>query len=166
MRHTRTLLALLMVILGAVGCGPKGPNKDPVYAPNAAEGAVLEGTVYAKKGVPLTGGTLTIVSATDPTKKVTAMFGRDGKYRTAGVPVGDVLFSVDTEAIRGQDFSQLPGTEKLTAAQKEGMPQVPPEALAKMPKYVSIDKKFADPKTSGLKFKVAAGTNTHDIELK
>jgi hypothetical protein len=107
---------------------------------------------------------VTFISATDGTKKSSGQLTREGTYEVTSAPEGDCVVTVDTEMVRGQDMSNLPGSKILK--DKVSGPAPPSEALNKMPKYVPIDRKYADPKKTDLKANLTKGENSKSFELQ
>jgi hypothetical protein len=149
-------LGLLVGLGFIVSCS----KTDPVYHPGGGSGEVTLTGKVTYKGEALPGGVLTMCSASDPTKTVPASLRRDGTYQFESAIEGEVLFTLETESIKGQDVSQIFGKG---AKGKEG-PQH--DGMNLMPKYVSIDKKYNSMKTSGMKATLTKGANTKDFELK
>ena len=97
----------------------------------------VSGTVTFN-GDPVTGGILVfhITTAKNENVSATTLIKGDGTYAVSEVTAGAAKVSVDNPA----------------APRKAG--------------DVAIPKKFADPKTSGLKYDIGTGTQTIDIDLK
>src|SRR5262245_4477944 len=72
---------------------------------------------------------------------------KDGKYSVGGVPVGEVVVTVQSVATK-------------TAAPAKGTKAAPPAPT------VTVPAKYADPKKSGLTFTVKQGENTYDPPLE
>jgi hypothetical protein len=124
----------------------------------AAPAQEKTGTVFGKvtyKGQPLTGGTVSFVTAKD--KILTGLIHADGTYVVKAIPVGEVRLAVSTEPVK-----PAPKPPIRTTPPKDA--QKPPKGND-APKYVKIPPKYADPKTSDLKLVVKPGKQVHDIQL-
>lgn len=132
--------AVLIAFAGITGCGggPGGDNK-PV---------TISGKVTVAGKGPLAGGTIQFVDSSAPDKKLTAPIGADGRYQVLNAQLGDYKVTVDNTAIKA--------SKPPSGGEVPGMP---------MPKYMPIDRKYAQPKTSGLSTKVSGNAHTYDIEL-
>jgi hypothetical protein len=135
---------------------------DPVYHPGGGSGEVTLTGKVTFKGEVLPGGVLTMHAAEDPKKTVPASLRRDGTYQFESALEGDVVFTLETESIKGQDVSQIFGK----GAKGKDSPGPQHDGMNLMPKYVPIDKKFNNLKTSGMKATLIKGANTKDFELK
>jgi hypothetical protein len=171
MRLTRlaslTTLAVLLFV-PVIGCGP---GKSDVT-----------GTVTLD-GKNLSDGTIVFT----PAKGVAVSAEiKDGKYTALKVPHGEATVAVSNDAIR----ALVEQTKKFSSAPRGGtggpVPagvSMPPEAKAALEKqlreqaeiaqrnkalianYRPIPDKYKDPKSSGLKATVGAGTTTFDFPL-
>lgn len=149
------LLACALLV-NASGCGPdykaRGAVKGHV---TTGKKSLTTGTVmfYAKSGV-------TASAHIDP----------DGNYVMNDAPLGECVVTVTV--------TPLPRDPSVRARLKGGGPKVPemknpedkggpglPSAPVVPKEVVSIDEKYSNPETSGLKFTVAKGEQTYDIEL-
>jgi hypothetical protein len=146
-------LALLACALGIVSssCSRKGSTPS---------GPIISGKVTLK-GAPVTGGSMTFLPQKGSPTLITIM--PDGTYKASGVPTGEILVGIETESIRGK----APKDGKLT---DPGVISKPPSGVpgtAPMAVYVPIDKKYADPKTSGLTVTISEQPEqTKDFDLK
>src|SRR5690606_3119381 len=87
--RNRFLPAMLLALL--LGCG----GGDAVESSRtAARGSVLF------DGEPLPGGSITLVAADDPQRRVTAMIQSDGSCQIAAAPRGEVRVAVETESLK------------------------------------------------------------------
>ena len=100
----------------------------------------IEGKVNFK-GQPLPGGTVSFHP--EKGKPFVAQLQEDGTYSVKDVPVGAMKVAVETESVKKGDKPPKDGK-----------------------KYVPIPRKYADPNTSGLTYKVVEGNQTLDIELQ
>jgi hypothetical protein len=157
--------ALLFLFPAVVGCGP-GQGK--------VSGKVLLGSE------PLPGGTVTFRPADPAQNQISAAIDESGNYE-AVLPAGETQVSVDNRALMPRDTgphgipANLPAgaRAKIEAAIKENRPaasgSTPTETLAQRNrppgKYKPIPAKYYDISTSGLKFTVERGNQTHNIEL-
>jgi hypothetical protein len=145
------LLPLLLVL--ALGCEAKNPN-----APARVSGEVTY------NGKPLPGGTITFY--TDGAGTYPVAIGKDGTYEATGLPAGDLAVSVATESAKGHtagsSYSDRHGHKMELSPAPPGFQQQQ-EAQSE---YVSIPKKYANPKTSGLSTTLEPGRNTKSFELK
>ena len=151
------LLGLLVGLAVIISC----KQADPVYHPGGGGGDVSLTGKVTLKGEPLPGGVLTMHAADDPKKTVPATLKRDGTYQFASALEGDVVFTLETESIKGQDVSQI-----FSKAKGKDSPGPQHDGMNLMPKYVPVDKKYNSVKTSGLKATLTKGANTKDFELK
>jgi hypothetical protein len=162
----RTLLTLLLVSTTAlvfVGC----KKSDSL-------GSSISGTV-TYKGQPVTGGTMLFHASNNV---FPASLKGDGTYTIANLAPGDYVVTVDTRALKnkGDPESMMKSmTQKMGKGDGavEKLPDSVAKSLAKMKEmkqdnsvqFVQIPEKYADPKTSGLKVSVQAGSNTKEIPL-
>jgi hypothetical protein len=158
-RPVRFVALLLLPVVA--GCGP-------------GEGKVTGKVLY--DGKPLPGGRVTFMpdGAANP---VTINLDEQGNYE-AVLPTGEVKVSVDNRALEPRPALPtgippgIPGgaAAKLAEARRAN-PQhatgtVDPGMHGRIPgKYVAIPKKYYDFTTSGIKFTVNRGDQTHNIEL-
>ncbi len=152
------LLGLLVGLAVIVSC----KQADPVYHPGGGSGEVTLTGKVMYKGEPLPGGVLTMHAADDPKKTVPAALKRDGTYQFTSALEGDVVFTLETESIKGQDVSQIFGK----GAKGKDSPGPQHDGMNLMPKYVPIDRKYNSMKMSGMKATLIKGANTKDFELK
>jgi hypothetical protein len=135
-------LGLLSVM---AGCGK----------PRSAEHADVSGKVLFQ-GKPLPGGEVSFVAVNGGFAS-TGTIDENGNYQIKA-PVGEVTIGVMNRmlASRGVKASRL-----LRKTQEEGAKQ----RQALKGQYVKIPSQYEDPATSGLKYTVKRGPQTHDIEL-
>jgi hypothetical protein len=93
------------------------------------------------EGKPLPGGTVSFHP--EKGKPFVAQLQDDGTYSVKDVPVGEMKVTIETESLKN--------------------PAKPPKGGKK---YIPIPRKYGDPKTSDLTYKVVEGAQTLDIELK
>ncbi len=154
---------VFLSLLGLAGCGP-------------SEGKVSGHVKYG--GAPLPGG-IVLFQPTGPQNSVSVVLDEQGNYE-AVLPGGEVKVSVDNRPLQphepmlrggppnllGRVAARIPAEnrENPPAPQAAGSPN--PRGVQKIPgKYVEIPKRYYDISTSGLKFTVERGNQTHDIEL-
>ena len=152
--HVPFVLPLALLLLA--GCGGD---------PNKATG--LAGKVTYNDN-PVTGGTITF--APKEGGAFTRPIGADGTYTSPDMPPGTYTVTVETESLN-------PDKPKPPAYGPPGGAPQAPTAGGTMPtaaagasagKYMKIDPKYADPKTSGLSVTVkgGGGAQTQDFPLK
>jgi hypothetical protein len=143
----RAWWCLLGCLVLAAGCSPK----------RSAEHTDVSGRVLFG-GKPLPGGRVTFVTV----EEAFASVGRiddQGNYKIQA-PVGEVMISVDNRMLRQNPVGNLAGPRKGA-----GRPDQPdPDPVTGT--YEEIPDKYYVPDTSGLKYTVKPGPQTHDIELK
>jgi hypothetical protein len=88
-------------------------------------------------------GTISFLSQVGKKKSVQGPI-KDGKYTVSNVPVGDAIITIQGPP------AKVPFGTKVTPTKAK--PAIPP--------------KYADPKTSGLKYTVVAGEQEHPITLE
>jgi hypothetical protein len=133
-------LALLVLGLFVVGCGPSG-----VRYPET--GATLEGTLtYNNDKV----GAALVIAQND-SGSATAFVDDDGHYKIENVPLGEVNLGVDTEAGKGRAMGNL-------MAQSQGKAKG-------APKMIDVPVKYRDPTTSGIKTSIKKGENKYNIDI-
>jgi len=133
------LLVLLTPALVLFGCGSK------------------TGTISGKvtyQGKPLGGGSVNFLSeGPNPTMK-TGGIQKDGSYSVSGVPVGPAKITVQgihaRKLLIPAQLQKEQGKTEVTTDQPEVY--VPPQ--------------YSNTETSGLRYEVRPGSQTHDIELK
>jgi hypothetical protein len=133
--------------------------------------ATVSGTVSID-GTPLYLGTVTFHS-TDNQRIGSAQIEEGGKYKTEEAPIGDVIITVT-----------VPDKASLRMGRMMGKPAAPKDLEMKAPadtpmgkaaakqsreidpdKIVLIPERYGEKEKSGLKFTVAKGENTKNIEL-
>jgi hypothetical protein len=138
----------LLALLGLSGC----------------EGTATVSGKVLYKGVPLKGGNVTFAS-TEGRRSVATSINEDGTYTIQKVPAGAVTICVETESLNpalkrtARKYSPPPG-QKAPGGFGSGNT----EDTAK--RFVPIPPQYAEPESSDLKYTVASGTQTKDIELK
>jgi hypothetical protein len=146
---TRLLLAFsALALLVVAGCGPVG-GRNPGPAPS---GANVSGKVTYRNAT-LGGGTVNMVSESDPTKTAQGAIDVNGNYTVKDAPVGRVIVTVETLSARQFDPAHTKGSAPAGAA----IPTM---------KYVPIPTAYNSPTKSGLRYTVTAGDQTHNIALK
>jgi hypothetical protein len=156
--RTVAFLGLVVGLVLIVSCKPN----DPVYHPGGGSGEVSLSGKITYKGEPLPGGVLTMHAKDDPKKTVPASLTRQGTYQFTSALEGDVVFTLETESIKGQDVGQI----FSKGAKGKDNPGPQHDGMNLMPKYVKIDKKYENIKTSGMAATLTKGANTKDFELK
>jgi hypothetical protein len=171
----RTLPVLFLFGLVAVaGCG--GDKR-----------AVVSGQVKVAGKGPLTGGTITFVSATNPQRLSSGTIKTDGTYWIGDAPLGDCKVLVDNSAYDPSVKSNEPVVPNLGGPPGKGGPPAkasgPPDTKDKAvapkgvdapggeksggtPKFMKFEKTFSDIGTTPLKATVVDGANTFDFEVK
>lgn len=150
-RPTAHLLSLLIVFcLLICGAGCKKVRREAVHVD-------VSGTVL-HNGKPLLGGEVTFV-AVDGGFSAVGRIDPQGHY-TIKAPVGDVKIAVNNSMLVNRPGGG-PGVKMKGAGRPE---QGNPDPIKGT--YKAIDRKFTDPETSGLKYTVTDGSQTHDIEMK
>lgn len=157
---SRVLVAPLLLsgLLVLAGCGPDYKAR-----------AVVKGKVTRGK-TPLTTGTVMFYGANGITSS--ASIGENGEYAMNDAPIGEVTITVTVNLPPGSG----PGPKGEMDRWKKvagGMESKDPEGnnpgiaiMSKVPKnVVRVDDKYSKPDTSGLKFKVEKGEQTHNIDL-
>jgi hypothetical protein len=176
-RLTRTLKrrslllrwAFFPLFLGAIGCGP-------------GQGTVSG--VVKLNGEPLPGGQVFFRPVDSRYPPAVATIDEHGNYKVT-LPVGEALISVDnrgllaegnqgpvpTAAKSDRPFGGLPPgaavgpPPEVLKKQLEGKDVPPPKQQEKVGTYVEIPKTYYNTDTSGLRYTVTSGSQTHDIEL-
>jgi hypothetical protein len=170
------LHGLLIVLLFAVGCSPKGPA-------NVAE---VSGKVTFN-GAPVTGGTIQLIPSGGGAPQILAI-QPDGTFRVGSIPLGDYKVTVETESAKGAlermfpnpgqgpteaELAQMPPhlrpqmpPQPPAGAQKADYSKMPPEMKGKIPMYVEIPTKYADPSTSGLTWEIKNSSEKKDFNLQ
>jgi hypothetical protein len=142
-RLTCCCLSFGLLIL-MVGC-----DKNP----RSVDHADVSGTVLFQ-GKPLPGGRVSFVAKGG--FAASEIIDENGKYQIKA-PVGDVEIGVDNQMLQQQ-------RGKPTSTPRLKQPGAEPSKPLKG-RWVNISPSYADPHTSGLKFTVKPGTQTHDVEL-
>jgi hypothetical protein len=137
----RLSLGLLTVL---VGCGTN---------PHSVEHADVSGRVTLK-GTALPGGQVTFITVKGGFAS-NGTIDENGNYQTKA-PVGDVEISVTNRMLQSGGGAKTQSHPKR-AAPSEG--QIPKG------RWVPIPSAYEDPHTSGLRYTVKPGPQTHDIEL-
>jgi len=119
------------------------------------------------KGKPLPGGRITFISPKGHTGS--SVISPQGEYKLKA-PIGDVQISVDNRMLNRDDPSSLSSREKEGYLSRGRLKK--PSAGGQQPPqqeitgtYVPLPKKYVDSSTSGLKYTVESGSQTHDVEL-
>jgi len=119
----RTMLFFLAVATG--GCGQSGP----------ADRATVSGMVLFE-GRPVTGGSIRLVAADDPTRQAHGRIRKDGSFTLTGSPVGLAKVAVETSSV----LEGVPGPDQG--------------------EFVRIDPKFVRTETTTVTLTVPAGGAT------
>jgi hypothetical protein len=147
-----SLLTLGLSITVLVGCGGKKPTNQ----------ASVKGTV-TYKNAPVTGGMIMVIPAGTSGTGTPVAIKPDGSFQGIGLPVGNVLVTVDTSNLKN----------------KPSLPQPPPgmkpppgvnqaDINVNMPDfgtYVEIPAKYAKKETSGITWDLQPGTQEKPITL-
>jgi hypothetical protein len=159
-RLARSLLGAGLLLAGALtlaGCGPDFKSRG-----------VVKGKVTRGK-TPLTSGTVVFFGHDNLTS--TAQIDEHGDYVMNDAPVGDVTITVTVNAPPGMSFMSKGEGErwKKIAGEDSKDPSGGGPGIANMSKIpknvIKVDDKFSKPESSGLKFTVQKGEQTHNIEL-
>jgi hypothetical protein len=154
-------VGLLSLVVAVAGCGP-------------GRGKVSGRVLY--NGAPLPGGRVTFRPADPRQNTVSAELNERGEYE-AVLPAGEVQVSVDNRELEprtAQGGGLPPGLPALSAEARKALggkgdksPPKPGGQAADRPsgRYVMIPTRYHDVETSGLKFTVQSGDQTHNIEL-
>jgi hypothetical protein len=121
--------------------------------PHSADHAEVSGRVLFR-GEPLPGGQVTFVTVKGGFA-ANGTIDENGDYQIKA-PVGDVQISVTNRMLQPRGGSNAPAIPKKAEA-KEGSPR--------KGRWVNIPSTYEDAHTSGLKYTVKPGPQTHDIEL-
>jgi len=144
-------LGLLVVI---TGCGGR---------PRSVEHAEVTGKVMFQ-GKPLPGGVVNFVTVNGGFA-ATGTIDDKGNYQIKA-PVGEVRIGVSNLMLRGGSPTKDGGPKKepkTAREEKTADQQKGPRGVKGY--YVAIPPSYTDPITSGLKYTVKPGPQTHDIEL-
>ena len=123
------------------------------------------------KGQPLKGGNMTF-----NTEKgiYSSEISKDGDYEVFDIPAGNVTVTIDTESINPNKKVQSYGGkgdkmyEERMAAEKKAGVAAGEKGMSKeemTERYVKIPAKYADEKTSEIKFTLEPGKQKKDFEL-
>jgi hypothetical protein len=155
------LLSGALLVFGVVvlGCSPSGPRAN----------ARVSGSI-TYKGQPVKGGVMKFV--TPEGTAYNALISPDGTYAANDIPPGELIITVDTEAINpGKSGPVMKGSEAAARAKEsrsmQKRPGGPGGGGAEPPPniYVKIPAKYANSKTSPLTLEVKPGRQVHNIEL-
>jgi hypothetical protein len=117
-------------------------------------GATLEGTVtYKKQPVKYA---MIVVTGGGAFGSSSGQIGEDGRYKIDNCPTGQVKIAVITEAVKMQVMMSGGQYAGPDAKGKKGGPA---------PKFIDVDKKFADPESSGITTTVNKGSNEYNIVI-
>jgi hypothetical protein len=134
----------LALLMGMAGC-----TKNP----RSAEHTEVTGQVLFQ-GKPLPGGQVTFVSLKGGFAS-TGIIDENGNYQVKA-PVGEVEISVTNRMLQSRGAANAP-PHPSKAGEDAGK--------ALKGRWVFIPKSYEDPHTSGLKYTVTPGSQTHTIEL-
>jgi hypothetical protein len=147
-----------VLLIASSGCGPD------LKARGIVRGKVKTGNQY------LTSGSVMFINTAGVSSSATIM--PDGSYEMLDAPVGECKISVTV-----QNLPMDPSVRNRLKGKGPAMPAGPrppdgggdspmPPSNPIIPKtIVPIDQKYSDPETSGLKFTVQKGEQTHNIDL-
>jgi hypothetical protein len=121
--------------------------------PHSAEHAEVSGRVLFQ-GKPLPGGKVSFVAVNGGFAS-TGDIDENGNYQIKP-PVGDVEISVTNRMLQSGYGAKAPPHPKKAGSE---------EARPVKGRWVNIPSSYADPRTSGLKYTVKSGSQSHDIEL-
>jgi hypothetical protein len=147
-------LALLLSVL--VGCGP-------------GTGNVSGRITYNGKPLP---GAIVVFQPADSTKNpMSVALDKESRYSVT-LPTGDVRVTVDTRInVPKASMPMVPPNPEKEAQAKDGEKEAAADAPKgddggrRAGKFVPIPERYASVESSGLKFAVKAGDQTHDIDL-
>jgi hypothetical protein len=140
------VLAIWALTSGLLGCGP--------YESRLPEtGATLEGEVkYGTEKVPMA-----LVVVVGPNGQATGQIEEGSRYKVENVPLGEVKFGVNTDAMKGQMISQQMASS-YKGPGKGG-------SRAPAPQFVAVPAKYWEPETSGVTTTIKKGKNSFDVVL-
>jgi hypothetical protein len=118
-------------------------------------GASLEGTIKYR-GEQVHFAEVRVISET---AMGIGSVGEDGRYKVENCPIGAVRVAVDSNAAKG-DHTSLSMSGRYRGPKGEGK-----VGGGRLPNFVNIDPKYAEPDTSGLGTTIQAGANTYDIVI-
>lgn len=144
--------AFFVVLFGVFGCSQK---KD-----SQITGASVSGVVRYK-GAPVTGGAIRFWSDSKEGGNISAagVINGDGTYEVLNAPLGRCKVVVSTEAVKHDRRAMM---ERFAA--KEGAPPLP-ESAAPPKKFMPIDSKYTELKTTPIEITIENGRQTRDIDL-
>ncbi|MCI0642979.1 MAG: hypothetical protein L0Y72_05520 [Gemmataceae bacterium] len=146
---------LPLLFLAPLGCGGK----------SAPPTATVNGKVTYKKQL-LKGGSMAFFLSSDHSKGATAGIKEDGTYTATGVPVGEVKVTVETTSLQPSPTPPPQLAKELPKDLPEGSPYGKPKQVQDPKNYVRIPDLYSIPDQTTLKYTIAEGTQTIDIELK
>ncbi len=140
------------VLTLALGC-----KKSP-YTVGEAE---VSGKVFFD-GKPLPGGQVSFV-AVNGALAARGDIGEDGQYQIKA-PIGEVQIGVNNRMLAPIQPGKGPPKGRMHPT-AEGFVSDDEKRKALKGRWVDLPSKYADPATSGLKYTVTPGNQTHDIQL-
>lgn len=143
---------LFVVLLGAFGCGKSEKSQ--------VTGASVSGLVRYQ-GKPVTGGAIRLWSENKESGGVSAagVINGDGTYEVFNAPIGRCKVVVNTETVKHDRSALMQRIPEKDRAQVSAAQKVSPK------KYMPIDPKYTDLKTTPTEITVENGRQTHDIDL-
>jgi hypothetical protein len=135
------LLAAVAPFL-AGGCSP------------SPETATVTGTV-TYRGAPLKSGEITVLHESGASRS--AVIGSDGRFQIENAPTGEVSVGVTAtvqEEVKAAAVAASPDGDRV--------PDAPPVLVERS----LVPKKYNDPKSSGLKYTLKAGSQVIEVPLK
>ena len=147
--------AVLRLAYSCLSLGLLGLASGCTNNPHSAEHADVSGKVLFR-GEPLPGGQVTFVTVKGGFA-ANGTIDENGNYQIKA-PVGDVEISVMNRMLQPSRGSKgmRPAPLKKTEAKEQQLLKG---------RWVKIPSHYEDPHTSGLKYTVKPGPQTHDIEL-
>jgi hypothetical protein len=145
-------VAPLLLLAVVAGCGKN-------------EGTVSGRVLYREKGVP--GAIVTFVPTERGRNQASARTREDGSYELK-VATGEAQIMVDNQELKPRPKivpPVLPPEAKLPPPEKQNPPPTP-EAAKAQDTYVELPEKYSKIESSGLRYTVKSGPQTHDVELK
>lgn len=165
MTKGRLLLALPTIGLLFLGCSK--------YNPNAA--AEVSGKI-TYNGTPVTGGTIMFQPAgagdKSPGGAYPGTIMKDGSYRIAELPAGELIVTIETESLNPDKKSQgpyAPTKDKAVGRAAPANSPIPgnaPKGPGEAGVYVKIPEKYKSPSTTPEKRTLKNGKNEENFDLK
>lgn len=149
-------LSYLALVTGvsALGCGSGG---------NAAIPAKVSGTV-SYKGQPIKSGSMRFHA--EDGSSFQGMIATDGSYTADGLPVGELVVTVETESVKPDRPAPKGKDAAMRSKMMDTRMQAAPEGtVTAQSLYIKIPDKYNNPKTSPLKVTLTNGRQVHNFDL-